>query len=508
MEYLYDKLKTYAESDYYGFHMPGHKRNRCVTGANLPYEIDITEIEGFDDLHHPEGILKKIQQRAAHVFGAEETHYLVNGSTVGLLSAVLGCTSRKGKIIMARNCHKSVYNAVSMNELKPIYIYPEHTFQEGINGAINPDDLRKIVDENCDAEAVVITSPTYDGVVSDVAKIAEIVHNKGIPLIVDEAHGAHFGMHPYFPDHSNKLGADVVIHSLHKTLPSLTQTGLLHMNGPYADRASVRKYLHMLQSSSPSYVLMASIDECVRLLETNRTMLFDIYTECLEKLRYKLKQMKCLQIVETEAYDRSKIVIAVPHAITSSEREMQHEFNGRDLYMTLLERYHLQMEMAASSYVIAMTSLADTEEGFARLGNAMLEIDEMLAARSVSQSGLSNRTAFPSFHVTHKALQESKETYRETEEHLHQVQIYTPYETEKRLKSGKESCTSSMLWENAEGYIAAEYAYLYPPGIPLVVPGERISAPVVRQIMAYRKIGFTIEGTVCRDRIKVLNEGK
>ena len=229
MEYLYEKLTAYGNSDYYAFHMPGHKRNMELMRARLPYNIDITEIDGFDDLHHAEGLLKELQENAARVFQAEETHYLVNGSTVGLLSAVMGCTERGGRILMARNCHKSVYNAVYMNELRPVYIYPEFSEETDLNGEIHVDQIKKLLEEYEDIQVVVIVSPTYEGVVSDIEAIAEIVHEYKIPLIVDEAHGAHFGFHSYFPQNANTQGADVVIHSLHKTLPSLTQTALLHI---------------------------------------------------------------------------------------------------------------------------------------------------------------------------------------------------------------------------------------------------------------------------------------
>ena len=191
MQRLYKKLRDYAASDYYPFHMPGHKRNPEITGAVLPYEIDITEIEGFDDLHHASSVLKEAEERAAEAYHADETHYLINGSTAGLLSAVLGCTERGGKILMARNCHKSVYHAVFLNELHPIYLYPEFDAETELNGEISPAKTKDLLDKFEDIQAVVITSPTYDGVVSDVERIAEIAHAKEIPLIVDEAHGAH-----------------------------------------------------------------------------------------------------------------------------------------------------------------------------------------------------------------------------------------------------------------------------------------------------------------------------
>ena len=267
MERLYDKLKAYSESDFYAFHMPGHKRNKALLGIELPYDLDITEIDGFDDLHHADGILKEEQERAARVFGAEESHFLVNGSTAGILSAVMGCTHRGDKILVARHCHKSIYHAIYMNGLVPRYVYPEFDISMHMNGEISKEDVAKALAAEPDIKAVVIVSPNYDGVVSDVKGIAEVAHSYRIRLIVDEAHGPHFGFHPAFPGRANDLGADVVINSLHKTLPSLTQTAILHINGKLANRRRIKKYLDMLQSSSPSYIFMASLDACVDFLD-------------------------------------------------------------------------------------------------------------------------------------------------------------------------------------------------------------------------------------------------
>ena len=221
MKTLYERLEAYGKSDYYGFHMPGHKRNPVFGKEMLPYQIDITEIEGFDDLHHAEGILKDAQARASRLYQSGETHFLINGSTVGILSAVLGCTKRGDQILMARNCHKSVYHAVYLQELSPVYIYLEYLQEEQINGEIDAGEIEHILDRNPEIRAVILVSPTYDGVLSDIGRIADIVHRRKIPLIVDEAHGAHFGFGEAFPKNSNVLGADIVIHSLHKTLQIL-----------------------------------------------------------------------------------------------------------------------------------------------------------------------------------------------------------------------------------------------------------------------------------------------
>ena len=458
--------------------MPGHKRNGEIMENGLPYQIDITEIEGFDDLHHARELLKEAQDRAARVYHAEETCYLINGSTSGILSGLLGCTHKGGRILAARNCHKSVYAAIYMHELDVEYIYPEYDEKTGLNGAIDADAVRRILledrTEHCGKttiSAIVITSPTYDGVVSDIRRIADTVHEFGIPLIVDEAHGAHFGFHPYFPENANQQGADVVIHSLHKTLPSLTQTALIHLNGNLINRERVRKYVHMLQTSSPSYVLMASMDECIRFLEREQDA-FVLYQERLKKLRRELKKLKKLQLVETNAYDCSKIVISTKNTVKGQE-----VYTGKILYEELLTSYHLQMEMASREYVLAMTSVCDTEEGFRRLKEALFQIDESLERKEIDNTSME----------------------------LPRLQrVYTSAEAENL--SEEKSNVEILLPKECQERISLEYAYVYPPGIPLIVPGERISKKAVELLQLYEKSGFDIEGLKQSGRIRILKE--
>lgn len=225
-KYLDEALIEYGSSDIYPFHMPGHKRQRL--GEFCPEEIDITEIDGFDNLHHAGGILKEGQERLASLFGSDESFYLINGSTTGILAAICGCMKKGGRILVGRNCHKSVYHAACLMEARAAYLYPEPT-DFGIQGSILPEEAERKLSEYPDVQAVVITSPTYDGVVSDIEAIAKIVHAHGIPLIVDAAHGAHFGFSDGFPQKAIALGADLSVESLHKTLPCYTQTAVLHM---------------------------------------------------------------------------------------------------------------------------------------------------------------------------------------------------------------------------------------------------------------------------------------
>lgn len=471
MSTIYDKLKDYSDSDYYGFHMPGHKRNLDMLKSTVPYKIDITEIEGFDDLHHAEGILKEAQIRAARIYHADETHFLINGSTVGILSAIAGVTKKGDTILVARNCHKSVYHAIYMNELNPVYLYPEFNHCAQLNAEVSVDDVREALDKYPSIRAVVIVSPTYDGVVSDVEAIAEAVHEKGIPLIVDEAHGAHFGFHPYFPQNANTRGADIVIHSLHKTLPALTQTALLHINGSLASRKGVREYLRMLQSSSPSYVLMSSIDSCIDMLENRRKELFDPYVKMLEKMRGRLRQLKRLELVETENFDRSKIVISVRHADMSSKR----------LYRILLNEYHLQMEMVAGTYILAMTSIGDTEDGMERLARALKEIDAQADERMRSGNCLEETPT-----IIGASLPRPEVVYNSS--------VMENMLDEAAISAVPGSKVRRLPWRDSVGYISTEYAYLYPPGSPLIVPGERVSQEAVDMLQWYHNLRFAIEG--------------
>ncbi|WP_288175302.1 aminotransferase class I/II-fold pyridoxal phosphate-dependent enzyme [Sporofaciens musculi] len=475
---LYNRLREYSRSDYYGFHMPGHKRQLNMLGSEPAYAIDITEIEGFDDLHHAEGLLKSAQERAAKVYHGEETHFLINGSSVGILSAVAGVTKRGDTVLVARNCHKSVYHAIEMNGLNPVYLAPGFHASMQMNTEVFAEDVKAALKANPKIRAVVIVSPTYEGVISDVEAIVGAAHEKGIPVIVDEAHGAHFGFHPYFPENSNKKGADIVIHSLHKTLPSLTQTALLHINGNLVRREKVRRFIHMLQSSSPSYILMASIDSCIEMLENRRQELFEPYVRSLQALREELQALKGLKLVWTDRYDPSKLVISGEDV----------GLTGKMLYRILLEKYHLQMEMAAGKYVLAMTTVGDTQEGFRRLSCALSEIDEENRRRgreSLQKTG--NIPCLPAPDVVYNSSE-----IEEMLEHFHETGV---------------NRVEARLWRDSVGYVSVEYAYLYPPGIPLIVPGERVSQEAADMLQWYYEMGFSIEGLKRDSYIEVLAHG-
>ena len=454
------RLRELAETDVYPFHMPGHKRMGPQDFPN-PYQIDITEIENFDNLHHPEDILKAEQDRAAAIYGAKQSFYLVNGSTCGILAAISAAVKRGGTILMGRNCHKSVYNACELRQLTPVYVYPVDT-EYGLQGQVTVQDIEAQLAAHPQIGAVVITSPTYDGVVSDVASIAEVVHRHGIPLIVDEAHGAHFGLHPAFPENATKLGADAVIMSVHKTLPAFTQTALLHLCNDRIQTEETARFLGIYETSSPSYVLMAGIDRCMRMLEEERAaQRFDCYVQMLREFRQKAGGLSHLKVLGAEdfspqeayAFDPGKLVIEA----SGSGR------SGQELKELLLSRYSLQMEMASGNYVLAMTSVMDTKAGFERLLRALEELDEIEGA------------------TTAKPVLRPGDIYREQECCM-------------RLSDAVECAREPVALADAPGRICACYVYLYPPGIPILVPGEKVTEPTRDTISACMEMGLQVEG--------------
>ena len=376
MKGIYDRLKAYGKSDFYPFHMPGHKRNSKCGPLSELYRLDITEIDGFDDLHHPVSIIREAQERAAQLYHSEHTYFLINGSTAGILTAISAVSGRGRKLILARNCHKAVYHAAFLNHLELCYVYPKLLKGHGIAGEIRAQDIenqiKAILSEEEGKEpkelicGVVITSPTYDGVSSDVQEIADMVHRYELPLIVDQAHGSHFGFHPAFPENAVVQGADAVIHSVHKTLPAPTQTALLHINGDLIGRNEVEKYLHIYQSSSPSYVLMAGIDESIAFVKKRGYEGLDKVVKFRRKLEDTAAALNNLKLCPGTEPGKALIY------------DQSGRMSGQELMERLEKKYHLQMEMASGAYVTAILTMADQKAGIRRLRKALCELDQFI----------------------------------------------------------------------------------------------------------------------------------
>lgn len=464
-ETLFEKLNQHHAQDIYPLHMPGHKR--ALPSPGNVYEMDITEIGGFDCLHHATGILREISRRAARLYHADETYLLIGGSTAGLLCAISAVCKTGDTLLLARNCHRAAYNAAYLNRLNVSYVYPQWLDAWGMFGGVSVEAVDQALGKDASIRAVVITSPTYEGMVSDVAAIAACCHRHGAVLIVDEAHGAHFGFSQGMPQSAVTLGADVVIQSLHKTMPALTQTALLHVNGTRVDRARIARFFSIYQTSSPSYVLMGSIDACITQMETEGTRLFADYEARLKGLRQALAKNKRLKLVQLdEKQKRDGAVYAVdPGRIVLSLQNNGLPASGGKLLRQFREKYRLELEMAGLDYVVAIVTAMDTDEGLRRFVSAARKIDAGLA-----------RTA---------------ETARKTDvKDALQIrpQICMP------LAQAYDGRTEGCLLFDSAGEISAEFVYLYPPGIPLIVPGERIQEAHLVQITRAMEQGISVEG--------------
>lgn len=480
---LYDSLLDYGKTDYYPYHMPGHKRSSDIEGFSEFFQIDITEIDGFDNLHQAEGIIRQAQERAAGLYGAEETFFLVNGSTCGILSAISAVTDRQDAVLIARNCHKSVYHAAFLQELEVKYLYPGEISEYEISDAISPESVRTALEQFPECRAVVLTSPTYEGVIADIREIARIVHEKDRILIVDEAHGAHLGLVQDMPENAVQQGADLVIHSLHKTLPSMTQTALLHISGGRVNRERLRRYLRIYQSSSPSYVLMASMDACISEVKENAAVRFARLRRYYENFMRQMEKCRNIRIGSPEAvhgrgycfraWDICKLVISVKGTSMS----------GQALYDTLRDGFHLQMEMAAASYVLAIMTIADEEEGWQRLADALLRID----GRIEEEKAVLKRN-------TTRPVDERMMFRPVTAQTAPFAELTIAQALNKVYGSHVSGDVREIPLAQAAGSVSGDFVCLYPPGIPLLVPGEVIEEHMVRQIEESLRFGLCVQG--------------
>ncbi len=435
------------------FHMPGHKR------ADFDYlygaqKLDITEIDGFDNLNDANGVILESEKLAAEVFSVKHARFLVNGSTSGILAGIRSVCKEGDTILVARNCHKSVYNAVELFGLKPVYVMPTYFEEFGFYCSVYPESVKEAFASNPDIKAVVITSPTYEGIISDIKSIADICHKHGAILFVDEAHGAHLGLCKKFHDSARTLGADIVVNSLHKTMPSLTQTALLSVCSDRVDIASVDKNLSVFQTSSPSYVLMASIDGCVRMLKNDGAQVLADWSRNLDISKLSLSRLKKLSIFDHKkdgrvfAYDKSKLVILCTGGAIS----------GVELKKILRNVYNIELEMAGVNYAIAMSGAGDSRENFSALEDALFAIDDTLSNRN----GLTKTIA--------------------------------PILPKQALEPCKTSALSGEYvdFDKSAGRISLENVWAYPPGSPLIVKGEIICVEDVKNLTLMYESGVSV----------------
>ncbi len=428
------------------FHMPGHKRNTRLAPylRALRADLDVTEIGSLDNLRAPSGILSASMRLAALLYRAENSFFLVNGSTGGILAGMRALASPGDTALVARNCHISVFHALALLSLRPVFIHPRTEPALGIPGSLSARDVGEAIRGIPSARFLVLTSPTYEGVISDLEGICAAARDAGVKVLADEAHGAHLDLSPYFRGGAVLAGADIVVHSLHKTLPSLTQTGLVHVRG--AELASrVAQELAVFQTSSPSWLLLASIDGCVRLLSEKGGEIFERWERRLRAFDGAAAGLRRLRVPghghpPPEAgvcfgFDRGKLLISCAGT----------DITGQALAGRLRREHRIETEMAQTPCVLAMTGPGDTEQGLLRLAEALKAIDRDLSGRTVP--------AWPPFPVQTPL-------------------VLPPAEAEKAR-------WELTPLEKASGRVCAEYLTAYPPGIPLLIPGELVSSGII-----------------------------
>lgn len=493
-ESFHNKLIEYCDNGRYPLHMPGHKRNDYLFNNVDPYHYDITEIDGFDNLHCASGILKDAMDNAAKFFGTDRTWFLVNGSSCGILAAINAVTNIGDHIIIGRNCHKAVYNGIKIRNLQVDYLYPSYIERYGINGGYSWIELEDILKRHNDIKAVLITSPTYEGIVSNIEKLANVCHKYGAVLIVDEAHGAHFGLCDKLPIPAYKLGADIVIESTHKTLPAMTQTGLLHMCGNMVDEEKMNDMLSVYQTSSPSYVLMASIDKCISEIRDNCQQRYEELINVINKIREKVNKCSYLFIPCEELYneefvydiDVTKLVIGIKNNICT----------GKVLAEILRKNFNFEVEMELLNYVLAITTISDKIEELERLAEALVEIDSELSNLTEAENDILEYSEKTS-DVDNIEKEEFSNISKKLGNRLFRNEKkFSIYEADLRDKE-------SIKLEHACGRIAGAMVYLYPPGIPILVPGEVISEDLVSQIDGFIRANLNVVG-LDGDFIKVI----
>lgn len=464
---LYEALAAHARVQAHAFHVPGHKQRAAWGGAEaeayygtlLP--LDLTELPSTDDLHHPQGPLAVAQELAAHCYGAEETRYLVGGSTAGNLAMVIG-TCRPGELLLVqRNVHKSIIHGLMLAGARAVLLPPDIDPISGLATIPSAVLVQQALERYPDAKGILLTTPNYYGVSAQIEPIVKLAHEWDIPVLVDEAHGPHFGFHPALPSSALQAGADIVVHSAHKMLSAMTMGAMIHMQGALADRESIRQALRMLQSSSPSFPIMASLDLARRQLHVEGAAAF---TPALEAAAVVIDQLadtpfQALGYGHTRHrdlfYDPLKIVLF-------DETGGWSGFALRDE----LGRRGCVAEMADIRYVVLALGTGSTRADGEALGAAI---------RQMADDG----------HSGSQCMMSVAEVAATTA-------VAVPEPVTFRRSSGRQR---TVRLEDSAGLRAGEWVIPYPPGIPVLFPGELITPDRISELMQWRHAGAQIQGS-------------
>lgn len=453
--YIVDKLEQLRDEDIISFHVPGHKMGKIFDKLGYNdilekiYTLDTTEIEGTDNLHNAKEVIKQSQERAARVFNSDKTIYLVNGSTCGIQAAIMSTCPPKSKIIVNRDCHQSVINSCILGDITPVYIDSEICRETNILKGVNYSKAKEIIDNNLDAKAMILTYPTYYGETYNLQDICNYAHDKDMIVIVDEAHGAHLELSDRLPKSAINLGADIVIQSTHKTLPSFTQSSMVHIKGNRVDYNKLLSILRIIESSSPSYLFMSSLELAVDIYEKHGKELMESLLNNIDKFKDKFKSNHDVYIYNE--MDKTKIFISLNNI----------GMTGYELDEILRSEYKIQCELSNHYGVLLICTIGNEEEDFICLETALKDI-----LNKYKNKGAIDDTDYP------VSIPKMKLTPREAF-----------YKEKKRVKL-----------KDSIGKISGEYIIPYPPGISLISPGEIISEEIITYIHQGLKDGMIISG--------------
>ncbi|MEH7505841.1 aminotransferase class I/II-fold pyridoxal phosphate-dependent enzyme [Neobacillus drentensis] len=456
---LYDALIEHINKRPVSFHVPGHKYGQInLPEANRYFkqilQIDATELSGLDDLHSPEGAILEAEALLSDLYQTQKSYFLVNGSTVGNLAMIMAACEEGTKVLVQRNCHKSVLNGLSLAKADPVFLEPEFNQKWKVPSGISIETVKNAINLYPDAKALILTYPNYYGMGNDIQEIVKETHLHDIPVLVDEAHGPHFILGDPFPPSALQLGADIVVQSAHKTLPAMTMGSFLHVNSTLINCQKVKEYLTMFQSSSPSYPIMASLDLARNYLATyNHKDSTYLLTE-IKRFKEALAEIPVIKVLEypTDNGDPLKITI-----------QSRSGLNGYELQRRL-EEVSIYTELADPNNVLFIFPLLKEGQSFP-LGEIVLKIKKALMG-------------FPSNEI-HEAFELASQKIST---------LAIPFKEMVNLKV-KEVDLSA-----AEGEVAGETIIPYPPGIPLLIKGERITKDKLSQLCRLLRSGARFQG--------------
>lgn len=449
------------------FHVPGHKKGQGMwndfknfVGINV-LSMDVTVFKQVDSLHKPTGAIKAAQELAADAYNADYTFFSIHGTSGAIQAMIMSVVGPGDKIIIPRNVHKSVTAGIILSGAAPVYMQPEIDNAVGVALNVTPETVENTLESNPDAKAVLIVNPTYYGVSTDIEKIARIVHSYGIPLIVDEAHGPHLHFNSKLPISAVDAGADICSQSTHKIIGSMTQSSLLHVRKGFVDVNRVKTVMSLLQTTSPSYILLASLDAARKQMVMEGEKLLDQTIELASYARESINKIEGYYCFGDEVLNKKGAYAFDPTKITITCKDLG--LSGYELERILAEKYFIQPEMSDLYNVLCVFSLGDTKETIDKLIYALKEISDVQCCSLRRKIEILDVPNIPE-------------------------QMLTP-------RDAFNSMTVSIPLSDSMGQISAEFLMAYPPGIPILCPGEMITKEIIDYVKALKEANLYVQGT-------------